>query len=179
MFFYQDEERSKLERTASAASRVLAAMNDHPSVSKVAWDVILCGASCILWAAVRGLDAEAMLENVGWMGGNAVSLLKAMPEATASGAKGKNKESFKIPQITRKTLSNSRDDSSEEEAFAPDGGVGKAHGRDGASDMSTEIGGEEDVAEDWEAGALAWGLTAVGGLGIGSVGVMGGEVGGR
>ena len=36
--------------------------------------------------------------------------------------------------------------------------------------------GDEDVEEDWEAGALAWGLITTGGLGTGSAGVYGAEI---
>ncbi len=36
--------------------------------------------------------------------------------------------------------------------------------------------GDENGEEDWEAGALAWGLTTVGGLGVGSAAIYGAEV---
>jgi hypothetical protein len=36
--------------------------------------------------------------------------------------------------------------------------------------------GDENAEEDWEAGALAWGLTTVGGLGVGSAAIYGAEV---
>lgn len=36
--------------------------------------------------------------------------------------------------------------------------------------------GDEGVEEDWEAGALAWGLISAGGLGLGSAAVYGAEV---
>lgn len=36
--------------------------------------------------------------------------------------------------------------------------------------------GDEDAPEDWEAGALAWGLITTGGLGKGSAGVYGAEI---
>jgi hypothetical protein len=39
--------------------------------------------------------------------------------------------------------------------------------------------GDENVEEDWEVAALAWGGIAVGGLGVGSPGVYGAEVSGR
>lgn len=35
--------------------------------------------------------------------------------------------------------------------------------------------GDEDEEEDWEAGALTWGLIALSGLGMGSAGVFGAE----
>ena len=36
--------------------------------------------------------------------------------------------------------------------------------------------GDENAEEDWEAGALAWGLTTAGGLGMGSAAIYGAEV---
>jgi hypothetical protein len=36
--------------------------------------------------------------------------------------------------------------------------------------------GDEYIEEDWEAGALAWGLVTAGGLGTGSAGVFGAEL---
>lgn len=36
--------------------------------------------------------------------------------------------------------------------------------------------GDENVEDDWEAGALAWGLITVGGLGMGSAAIYGAEV---
>jgi len=38
------------------------------------------------------------------------------------------------------------------------------------------VEGDEDEDEEWEIGALAWGLITVGGLGAGSASVLGGEV---
>lgn len=35
--------------------------------------------------------------------------------------------------------------------------------------------GDEDAEEDWDVGALAWGLITVGGLGAGSAAVYGAE----
>jgi len=36
--------------------------------------------------------------------------------------------------------------------------------------------GDENAEDDWEAGALAWGLIAAGGLGMGSAAIYGAEV---
>jgi len=38
-----------------------------------------------------------------------------------------------------------------------------------------QVEGDEVEEEDWEAGALAWGLVVAGGLGVGSAGVFGAE----
>ena len=36
--------------------------------------------------------------------------------------------------------------------------------------------GDENAEDDWEAGALAWGLVTAGGLGMGSAAIYGAEV---
>ncbi len=36
--------------------------------------------------------------------------------------------------------------------------------------------GDENAEDDWEAGALAWGLITAGGLGMGSVAIYGAEI---
>jgi hypothetical protein len=36
--------------------------------------------------------------------------------------------------------------------------------------------GDENAEDDWEAGALAWGLITAGGLGMGSAAIYGAEV---
>jgi hypothetical protein len=59
----------------------------------------------------------------------------------------------------------------------------RAHADEDADDASyqpTESDrmeeGDEDVKEVWEAGALAWGLITIGGLGKGSAGIYGAEI---
>jgi len=40
---------------------------------------------------------------------------------------------------------------------------------------AAKLAGEEEGQPDWESAALAWGMTVLGGLGVGSAGVFGGE----
>lgn len=55
------EERSQWERTTTAFGKVLAATADHPVVAAIGRDVLLCGLSLGLWAAVRALDSDDIL----------------------------------------------------------------------------------------------------------------------
>lgn len=47
------EHRSALDRYTVATGRIFGAINEHPAVSAVGWDVILSGLSLGLWAAIR------------------------------------------------------------------------------------------------------------------------------
>jgi hypothetical protein len=58
---FKEEHRSTLNRGYTAVSRLLAAVNEHPAVSAVGWDVMLSGLSLGIWAAVRGLEPKKML----------------------------------------------------------------------------------------------------------------------
>lgn len=59
------EHRSSLERSSTAFAKVLGAINDHPAVSAVGWDVIISGLSLGLWAAARSLDVSGVLAGSG------------------------------------------------------------------------------------------------------------------
>ncbi|KAI1180145.1 hypothetical protein F4777DRAFT_363342 [Nemania sp. FL0916] len=54
-------ERSAWERSTNAVGKVLGSTSDHPVVAAVGWDVLFCGLSLGLWAAVRGINARDML----------------------------------------------------------------------------------------------------------------------
>ena len=58
---FKEEHRSTLNRGYTAVSRLLGAVNEHPAVSAVGWDVMLSGLSLGIWAAVRGLETKKML----------------------------------------------------------------------------------------------------------------------
>lgn len=55
------EHRSLWERSTSAFGKVLGSTSDHPVVAAVGWDVLLCGLSLGLWAAVRGISVRDMM----------------------------------------------------------------------------------------------------------------------
>ncbi|KAK3302216.1 uncharacterized protein B0T15DRAFT_487429 [Chaetomium strumarium] len=56
--------RSKWERTATAAEKILDSLTDHPVVAGAGKDALLCALSLGLWAAVRGTDVATMLRQV-------------------------------------------------------------------------------------------------------------------
>ena len=71
-------ERGDFERTATTMGRIMAAAFGNkytmssPIITKIGWDVIISGISLGCWAAVRGTDANAMINNVvGGLGGEA------------------------------------------------------------------------------------------------------------
>ena len=175
LFFKRDEQRSALQRGSTAVSKVFGAINDHPAVAYAGWDVLLCGVTAIIWATVRGLDAQAMLEvcvpfyrrRLNEKNGNSVA--NGAKPRRHSQIKGSSKSSSTYTPIKRKPPKSNATGS--EDDFIPQ------DTEEETTDLSIE--GEEDVKEDPEAGALAWGLTALGGLGAGSASVWGAEVSGR
>jgi hypothetical protein len=67
---FKKDHRSLIERTATGVGRILGAIDDHPAVNAVGWDVIISGLSVGLWATNRGLDVRALLRSSGlWFGG--------------------------------------------------------------------------------------------------------------
>lgn len=61
LYPFKEEHRSALDRGSTAIGRVFGAINEHPAVGAVGWDVILSGLSLGIWAAVRGLEPKKML----------------------------------------------------------------------------------------------------------------------
>ncbi|KAL2201213.1 hypothetical protein P885DRAFT_65495 [Corynascus similis CBS 632.67] len=58
---FDTERRTKWERTATAAEKVLSSMADHPAVAAGGKDALLCALSLGLWVAVRSVDSGNML----------------------------------------------------------------------------------------------------------------------
>ena len=58
---FKEEHRSALDLGTTAIGRVFGAINEHPAVGAVGWDVILSGLSLGIWAAARGLEPKKML----------------------------------------------------------------------------------------------------------------------
>lgn len=169
------EERSKWERTTTAVGKLLGATSDHPVVAAVGYDVLLSGLSTGLWAAVRSLRAGDILSSVVPLYGGSTTE-EAVPED---------------PELRRSTKRPKSSVSTETDREPP---TPRRRGRPRKvkQDPVEEPGdetyeptpGEEGSAEgdalpmeqmDWDAAGLAWGLMSVGGLGLGSAGVFGGE----
>ncbi|KAK4252366.1 hypothetical protein C7999DRAFT_36876 [Corynascus novoguineensis] len=58
---FDTERRTKWERTATAAEKVLGSMADHPAVAAAGKDALMCALSLGLWVAVRSVDVGNML----------------------------------------------------------------------------------------------------------------------
>lgn len=142
--------------------------------------MLLSGVSLGVWSATRGLDPREMLESgaMFWTKKGVVAVSKpeamdtiavdATPTPPTRRRVGTPKKSD--PGVDRVTMPPPRrrgrspkTSSNEDAAYVPD------------EDNIVEEG-DEDVEEDWESAALAWGLITAGGLGMGSAGVYGAEV---
>lgn len=184
------EERSRWERTTSAVGKLLGATQDHPVVAAVGYDVLLSGLSVGLWAAVRSLSADDILDA-------AVPLFKKRGEdATASSSRVNTVDATPARQSRRKGRPRKAVDGDEDENAPPT--TGRRRGRprkikqqqesededpgdktykptpeeSGSAERGDALPGRE---ADLEAAGLAWGLISVGGLGLGCAGVFGGE----
>lgn len=197
------EERSRWERARTASGKLLGSMADHPVVAAVGYDVLLCGLSIGIWAAVRSLRASHVLtsavplyEDSDAISGEHVSE-KATDhddddKASTSGSVRRSSRQHKarVPSVSSVTSRDGDDSRSAAPAPAP---RRRGRPRKVRQDPEEERGDttyEPTVEEvktsaegdslpspevDWEAAAVAWGLTALGGLGLGSAGVFGGE----
>ena len=181
LFFKQDEERSRLERGWTAIEKVVGAINDHPAVSHAAWDAILSGITAVIWATIRGVDVKYMLQisipfyqaSKNTLKRNARKLIEGVKDAKPK-SKGRSQSagndsitstsSEKTPKRTKKEHA-----SIGEQDYTPDRGSARKTSAKGFM-------GEELKHENTESGALAWGLTTLGGVGLGAASVWGSEV---
>lgn len=174
------ETRSAWERTTSAFGRILAATADHPVVGGAGFDVLFSAASLGLWAAVRATSVQDIL---------ACAVLGTFCSGVEDSESGHDDHSPGRPSAAAAAVSG-RDDSSGASLTRRKRGrraKGKQDFESAGSEASYEPSPSEaaSVAEgdvlpeagdfDWESTALVWGLTALGGLGAGSAGVLGGE----
>ncbi|PMD36669.1 hypothetical protein L207DRAFT_515186 [Hyaloscypha variabilis F] len=189
---FKEEHRSALNRGSTALSRVFGAILEHPAVSAFGGDVLLSGLSVGIWAAIRGLDPADML-------GSSVPFLphktKELEDVSAS-IKQEAEKAVQHIETTPATRRRGRPKGSEKSTPDLDetstvshlkrrGRPSKIHLTDGDDANDTtykpdEIDemeeGDENADEDWEVGALAWGLITAGGLGTGSASIYGAEV---
>jgi hypothetical protein len=207
--------RSKWERTATAAEKILDSLTDHPVVAGAGKDALLCVLSLGLWAAVRGTDVGIMLRQVfptpkllRRAASKAASHVpKAVPAALEESSpshhapgfsmrlrhRGQPKKtsvssisSFEAPtEDTHQTprrrgrprkvkpkpeseleLELELDEAPGDETYEPTPAV--------KADLAlADVLPEDDF--DWESASLAWGLSVLGGLGVGSAAVYGAE----
>lgn len=173
-FFFDVEQRSAWERTTSAFGRILGATSDHPVVWGVGWDVLLSVISIGCWAAVRAMDVSDILAS-------AVPVIKGDKRP---------KEEVDVTTGETKALVGSSNGTSPDQPAGPRRRGRprkvKPEPREPEPDETyeptpsevaeTEVGDElPDAGLEWESAAVVWGLTALGGLGVGSAGAFGGE----
>jgi len=172
---FKEEHRSALNRSSTAITRILGAISEHPAVGSVGWDVLLSGLSLGIWAAIRGIEPKKLLSSIPFTGrtDSVQATDEIKPEAEESAppirrrGPGRPKKSTwtaetngsAAPLLRRRTRKSA--ETEEDEAYQP-------------TERLEE--GDEDAEEDWEAGALAWGLITAGGLGAGSAAVYGAEI---
>ena len=180
-FPFDTERRSAWERTTGGFGRILGAMADHPVVARVGWDVLLSALSMGMWSAARSQDASAILAcsvplmslpEHGDLDGNGEASKAKSPKrikarASTGSSGGDEHESGSARRRGRPRKSTSGDDDGDDAAYEPTAselaGIVEGDALPGAG----EIG--------WESTALVWGLTTLGGLGVGSAGVFGAE----
>jgi hypothetical protein len=163
----------------------LGATADHPVVSGIGRDVLLSALSIGLWAAVRAIevsgvlattipfyelhrdDVDELLSESAETPASASKKKRAKPKAISTGLNGTHEvdEAGSVRRRGRPRKSEITDEDSKYEPTPSEAAV--------TAEGDTLPRGEHAV--DYEATALAWGLTTVGGLGVGSAGVLGGE----
>jgi len=194
-------ERSAWERSTTALGRVLGSTADHPVVAGVGRDVIISALSLGLWAAVRALDSrDILLSAIPFYGTNNKSSTdeaaglanKEGSAATATQESASERTNRQRGGKTAEAILTDADDAQKAAGTAtrrrgrpkkikpepePEPDLEEIPGDQTYRPAEEAPVGDELPAEelDWEAAALAWGLTAVGGLGCGSAAVFGGE----
>jgi len=173
---FNTEQRNALERGSTAIGKVLGAIRDHPAVGAAGWDALLSGLSLGLWAAVRGLDVEAIISNCGFPTGE---ITQAKEEAIAKVKETELPKKVEPPAPRRRGRPR-KTQRSIDDTKATRKGTRKEE-EDKASVPPEPPSAEGDVIEedDWEVGALAWGIVSAMGLGVGSAGVFGAEIAAR
>ncbi|KAH6888701.1 hypothetical protein B0T10DRAFT_59835 [Thelonectria olida] len=175
------ERRFAWERTTSAFGRLLESTSDHPVVGLVGADVILASVSIGFWVATRAMNTFDILACTmpGFSGQQEPEDKPAKPvtmawweaKALMSGANGTGVEAEEESPSRRR--GRRRKSKSKTKKNEPDDGAYKP----APSEVSATEG---DVLPsddwDWESAAVVWGLTALGGLGLGSAGAYGSEI---
>lgn len=172
-----EEERTKAYRSATAFGGVLGAFDDHPVVSLVGWDVLMCGLSLGLWAAIRGIHPGRILSAVGLGTELPKSTKKPAPRKRGNGSAktAAAKEDDTTGTITKTPAKSTRRRKKSTKSEGADDTIDaaaefKPPPSAEIDDMAFE--GEEDLPENFESAALDWGLFALGGLGVSAVGAL-------
>ena len=182
-----EAEHTTIYRSTSAFGRVLGSLNEHPAVSSVGWDVLMCGISLGVWAAIRGIQPERLLAAIG------LASSKHLANKKSSSKKRRRRSSSKPRRgststtatedqaLTAKSTSGStrrrKKASIDADPFVDDAGKSKPEDPDFKApptmeDDEVDFEGEEDTAENAEAAAVGWTLWVVGGLGVSACSVL-------
>jgi len=197
---FDTEKRSAWERSATAVERILDATNDHPVMGAAGRDTLVSALSLGLWAAVRAINADEILKSAVPFYG-----FKSTHSDTTHPRESDSQDLASQPSRTLRrrdlgirsrfpNISNFNEFGEEgtptpaprrrgrprkarhEPTPDPEEVPGDTTYEPTASEKASVVGDvvtEDD--SDWESTALAWGLTALGGLGMGSAAVFGAE----
>lgn len=159
------EQRSAWERTTSAFGRILGATSDHPVVGMAGWDVIISSVSIGLWVATRATDVLGILASTIPAYPPSQKQAEAETKAEAEGT-GELEADGQDSGSRRRGRSRQIKEDPANNAYEP-----------AASEVAATEEGDVLPSDqlDWESAAVVWGLTALGGLGVGSAGAFGGE----
>lgn len=172
------EQRSAWERTTSAFGRVLGAIADHPVVGAAGWDVILSSVSIGFWVATRATDVSAILASTipAYQGQERIKeettpepnrVTRGQAKASMAGGAGAPSADGEGAPLRRRGRSRKiKHEDPSGSAYEP------SPSEVAATDESDVLPGD---GLNWESAAVVWGLTALGGLGVGSAGAFGGE----
>ncbi|CAG8974374.1 hypothetical protein HYALB_00010625 [Hymenoscyphus albidus] len=167
---FSSEHHSTLDRGSTAVTSLLGAIGEHPAVSAAGWDVLLSGLNLGIWAAARGLDANDTMSSCIPFFGSVKKVSEAAEEVIVDEIKEELTSTSRTPGRPKKSATTGKRGRpaknrlpTPEDTYQPD-------------ETGPVAEGDEEVEEDWESAALAWGGIAIGGLGFGSAGAYGGEV---
>ncbi|KAI2612106.1 uncharacterized protein GGS25DRAFT_106215 [Hypoxylon fragiforme] len=193
------EERTAFERGTTAFGKVLGSIMDHPAVEAVGWDVLICTLSIGLWAGVRAIDVQDIIESsipIYASRHKPQELVEDEATKTPIKIEPEPEESVSEHSMTlrrRGRPAKPRFGSvASSSGFSEDNMVtsGRRRGRPKKKQPEGEkaykptpsvvrelVEGDTLPANelDWESSTLTWGLVALTGLGSACAGVFGGE----
>ncbi|TAQ85169.1 hypothetical protein B7494_g6508 [Chlorociboria aeruginascens] len=171
---FKEEHRSGFNRASVAIGTLFGSVREHPAVSGAGSDVILSGLSLGVWATIRGLDTKQIL-------GLSMVFMKRVEKEVEEDVASVKEESVKAIQNSstpaRRRAGRPRKSETDVTYDAPRRLRSKKDDDPAYQPIGAQLQeGDEDVEDDWEIGALAWGAITTGGLGNGSAGIFAAEV---
>ena len=176
-----EDGRSRTYRSASALNRVLGAINDHPAISSIGWDVLMCGLSLGVWAAARGLEPGRMLSAIGIGEAPKPPATRKTPQkqprkkSTVKAIADQVEDTVKSPIKTttrRRKKQPAQDDPFVDAASKDDAGDKDFKSPASVEHEVEEFEADEELPENLESAPVSWGLLALGGLGLCGTGTL-------